>query len=163
MPGIQPTVDTPMLEWAIPTSGNRSQAASTLSRFMSGSPMPMKTARFTGSLRRKCRAWSRISEAVRLRPKRIVPVAQNVQVRGQPDCEETQTDRRPSRNRISTASTGRPSRVCSSALTVPSPERASRLSSSDENGTRSASSSVESGTDPANRSRRPAGRLVISA
>ncbi len=97
MPGIQPTVDTPMLEWAIPTSGKRSQAASTLSRFMSGSPMPMKTAWFTGSLRRKCRAWSRISEAVRLRPKRIVPVAQNVQVRGQPDWLDTHSERRPSR------------------------------------------------------------------
>jgi hypothetical protein len=97
MPGIQPTVDTPMLECAIPMSGNRSHAASTLSRFMSGSPMPMNTAWFTASLRRKCRAWSRISEAVRLRPKRIVPVAQKVQVRGQPDWLDTHSERRPSR------------------------------------------------------------------
>ena len=48
-------------------------------------------------MRRKCRTWSRISEAVRLRPKLIGPVAQNVHVSGQPDCEETQTERRPSR------------------------------------------------------------------
>ena len=48
-------------------------------------------------MRRKCSTWSRISEAVRLRPNLIVPVAQNVHVSGQPDCEETQTERRPSR------------------------------------------------------------------
>ena len=81
----------------MPMSGRRAQAASTLSRFMSGSPMPMNTAWFTGSSRRKCRAWSRISDAVRLRPKRIVPVAQKVQVSGQPDWLETQSERRPSR------------------------------------------------------------------
>ena len=86
-----------MFEWAIPMSGKRSQAARTLSRFMSGSPMPMNTAWFTASLRRKCSAWSRISEAVRLRPKRIVPVAQNVHVSGQPDWLDTHNDRRPSR------------------------------------------------------------------
>jgi hypothetical protein len=38
-----------------------------------------------------------ISEAVRFRPKRIVPVAQNVHVSGQPDWAERQRDRRPSR------------------------------------------------------------------
>ena len=38
-----------------------------------------------------------ISEALRLRAKRIEPVAQNVQVSGQPDCDDTQIDRRPSR------------------------------------------------------------------
>ena len=48
-------------------------------------------------MRRKCRTWSRISAAVRLRPNFILPVAQNVQVSGQPDCEETQIERRPSR------------------------------------------------------------------
>ena len=36
-------------------------------------------------LRRKWSAWSRISAAVRLRPNFIAPVAQNVQVSGQPD------------------------------------------------------------------------------
>ena len=39
-----------------------------------------------------------------MRRKRIWPVAQNVHVSGQPDCDETQTERRPSRKRISTAS-----------------------------------------------------------
>jgi hypothetical protein len=97
MPGIQPTVDTPMLECAIPMSGSRSQAARTLSRFISGSPMPMNTAWFTASLRRKWSAWSRISDAVRFRPKRMVPVAQNVQVSGQPDWLDTHSERRPSR------------------------------------------------------------------
>ena len=97
IPGIQPTVEMPMFECAIPTSGKRSHAARTLSRFMSGSPMPMKTAWLTGSFLRKWSAWSRISDAVRLRPKRIVPVAQNVQVSGQPDWLDTQRERRPSR------------------------------------------------------------------
>ena len=57
---------------------------------------------------------------MRLRPNAIEPVAQNVHVSGQPDCEETQTERRPSRYRISTASTGWPSAVRKSVLTVPS-------------------------------------------
>ena len=59
--------------------------------------MPMNTWWLSGSMRRKCSTWSRISEAVRLRPNLIVPVAQNEQVSGQPDCEETHTERRPSR------------------------------------------------------------------
>ena len=62
-----------------------------------GSPMPMKTAWSTSVSRRKWSAWSRISEAVRLRPNAIAPVAQNVQVSGQPDWEERQSERRPSR------------------------------------------------------------------
>jgi hypothetical protein len=57
----------------------------------------MKTTWSIGSARRKWSAWSRISLAVRFRRKRIFPVAQNVQVRGQPDCDEMQTERRPSR------------------------------------------------------------------
>ena len=57
--------------------------------------MPMKTAWSTGSMRRKCSAWSRISEAVRLRPNFIVPVAQNVHVSGQPDCDDRHSERRP--------------------------------------------------------------------
>jgi hypothetical protein len=40
----------------MPTSGKRSQAAITLSRFISGSPMPMKTAWSTPIVRRKCSA-----------------------------------------------------------------------------------------------------------
>ena len=69
----------------IPRSGRRRAAASTSSRFSIGSPIPMNTAWPTGSARRKCSAWSRISDAVRLRPNAICPVAQNVQVSGQPD------------------------------------------------------------------------------
>jgi hypothetical protein len=38
-----------------------------------------------------------ISEALRLRAKRMRPVAQNVQSSGQPDCELTQIERRRSR------------------------------------------------------------------
>ena len=57
----------------------------------------MNTRWFTGSMRRKWSTWSRISEAVRLRPNTIDPVAQNVHVSGQPDCDETQIERRPSR------------------------------------------------------------------
>ncbi len=48
-------------------------------------------------MRRKWSTWSRISDAVRLRPNAIEPVAQNVHVSGQPDCDETQIERRPSR------------------------------------------------------------------
>ena len=97
MPGIQPTVEIAVCEVAMPTSGRRRQAASTLSRFISGSPMPMNTTWLTSSLRRKCSAWSRISEVVRLRPNFIVPVAQKVHVSGQPDWLERQIERRPSR------------------------------------------------------------------
>jgi hypothetical protein len=96
MPGIQPTVEIAVRRWLMPISGSRSQAASTLSTLMSGSPMPMKTAWSTGSLRRKCSAWSRISLVVRLRPNFIAPVAQKVQVSGQPDWELRQSERRPS-------------------------------------------------------------------
>jgi hypothetical protein len=112
----------------------------------------MNTQCVMGSARRKCSAWSSISDAVRLRPKRIEPVAQNVQVSGQPDCEERHTDRRPSRNRISTASTGWPSAVRKSALTVPSRARDSVTSSTDENAISSSS-----------RRRRATGRSVISS
>ena len=62
--------------------------------------MPMNTQWLIGvasPARRKCRAWSTISEAVRLRANFMRPVAQNVQVSGQPDCEERQIERRPSR------------------------------------------------------------------
>jgi hypothetical protein len=112
----------------------------------------MKTQWSTGSMRRKCSAWSRISLAVRLRPNFIVPVAQKLQVSGQPDCELTHSDRRPSAKRISTASIARLSWVLNRALTVPSRETASRWSASDENGTRSASCS-----------RNAAGRSVIAS
>jgi hypothetical protein len=96
MPGIQPTVEIAVRRWVMPMLGSRRQAASTWSRFIIGSPMPMKTAWSTASMRRKCSAWSRISDAVRLRPNFIAPVAQKVQVSGQPDWEERQSERRPS-------------------------------------------------------------------
>jgi hypothetical protein len=57
----------------------------------------MKTAWFTSSRRRKWSAWSTISYGVKFRPKRIVPVAQNVHVSGQPDWAERQSERRPTR------------------------------------------------------------------
>jgi hypothetical protein len=101
----------------------------------------MNTQWSSGSRRRKCSAWSRISAAVRFRPKRICPVAQNEHVSGQPDCDDTQIDRRPSPKRIRTASTGLPSDVRKSAFTVPSRETASRSSASVEKGTLSASAS----------------------
>ena len=97
IPGTQPTVEIAVRRLVTPRSGSRSQAASTLSMFIVGSPMPMKTTWSIASTRRKWSAWSRISSAVRLRPNFILPVAQKVQVSGQPDCEETQTERRPSR------------------------------------------------------------------
>ena len=43
IPGIQPTVEIAVRRCVIPTSGSRAHAASTLSRFIIGSPMPMKT------------------------------------------------------------------------------------------------------------------------
>ena len=136
---------------------------STASRFSSGSPIPMNTQWSTRSSRRKCSAWSRISEVVRLRANRIAPVAQKVQVSGQPDCEERQIERRPPpsrrvpppgefRYRISTASSGRPSAVANSAFTVPSRALSSRRTSRLENGTSRASAS-----------RSACGRLVIAS
>ena len=80
----------------------------------------------------------------------ILPVAQNVHVSGQPDCEETQIERRPSRYRISTASIGRPSAVWNSALTVPSLAWAS-----------SVRARLENGSSRASVSRSACGRFVI--
>ena len=97
IPGIQPTVEIAVRRCVIPISGSRSAAARTASMFIIGSPIPMKTRWLSVARRRKWRTWSTISSVVRLRPKRIEPVAQNVHVSGQPDWEETQTERRPSR------------------------------------------------------------------
>ena len=80
----------------MPTSGRYAIDAITLSKLISGSPMPMKTQWLISSLRRKWSAWSRISNGVRLRPNFIWPVAQKVHVSGQPDWELTQIERRPS-------------------------------------------------------------------
>ena len=52
----------------MPTSGSRRQAASTLSRFISGSPMPMNTQWSTSVMRRKWSAWSRISDGGQVAP-----------------------------------------------------------------------------------------------
>ena len=41
MPGTQPTVEMPVRRCVIPTSGSFRVAASTWSRFIIGSPMPM--------------------------------------------------------------------------------------------------------------------------
>jgi hypothetical protein len=46
-------------------------------------------------MRLKWSACSTISDAVRLRAKLILPVAQKVQVNGQPDWDETQIELRP--------------------------------------------------------------------
>ena len=100
MPGIQPTVETVVRRCVMPTSGSRRQAPSTASRFIIGSPIPMNTRWSTSSMRRKCSTWSRISDAVRLRPYFIAPVAQNVHVSGQPDCEDRHSERRPSRGAV---------------------------------------------------------------
>ena len=97
IPGIQPTVEIAVRRCVMPMSGRRRQASRTASRFIIGSPMPMNTQWSIASSRRKWSAWSTISAAVRLRPNFIWPVAQKVQVSGQPDCEDTQIDRRPSR------------------------------------------------------------------
>ncbi len=96
IPGIQPTVEIAVRRCVTPRSGRRSQATSTLSRFIIGSPMPMKMTFVTVERRLKYSAWSRISPAVRFRANFIFPVAQNVHVRGQPTCEERHTDPRPS-------------------------------------------------------------------
>ena len=97
MPGIQPTVEIAVRRLVMPSSGSSVQASSTASRFIIGSPMPMKTAWSSSPRRRKCSAWSTISSALRLPAKRIRPVAQKLQVSGQPDCDERQSERRPSR------------------------------------------------------------------
>ncbi len=151
-PGSQPTVEIVVRRCVMPRSGSRRAAARTLSRLSIGSPIPMKTAWSTASTRRKWSAWSRISHGVRLRPNAIAPVAQNVQVSGHPDCEDRQSERRPSRYRIRTASTGCPSCVRNSVFTVPS--RDSRCVST---------TNVENGTSAARVSRRRAGRFVIAS
>ena len=88
-----------------------------------GSPIPMKTAVVDLLDAAEVERLVEDLRGVRFRPKRIDPVAQNVHVSGQPDWDERQRERRPSRYRMSTASTGWPSAVRKSALTVPSRER----------------------------------------
>ena len=97
MPGSQPTVETVVRRWVMPTSGSRRAASSTSSTFIIGSPMPMKTSvvdRLDAA--EVQRLVEDLARRVRLRPNFIVPVAQNVQVSGQPDCDDRQSERRPS-------------------------------------------------------------------
>ena len=49
-PGIQPTVEIVVRRCVIPMSGSRRAAASTSSKLRNGSPIPMKTRWFTGSM-----------------------------------------------------------------------------------------------------------------
>ena len=72
-------------------------ARTTLSKFNSGSPMPIITTlvrrRFCAGTLPKWRAvtqtWPMISAVVRLRLKPCVAVEQNVQLRPQPTCDDT--------------------------------------------------------------------------
>ena len=136
MPGIQPTVEIAVRRWVIPRSGSRSQAASTLSRFIIGSPMPMNTqwsdaARCAGS-----------AAPGRGSPRRS-GCGRSSSCRWRRTCtsagSRTARTRRSSAGRRGSASARpRPGarRPCAnSALTVPSRACASRSSSSVENGT----------------------------
>ena len=72
----------------------RAIAASTASRFASGSPMPWNTTPWTrprGRRARTTRTCSTISHAARLRARPSRPVAQNAQASAQPTCELTHT------------------------------------------------------------------------
>ena len=64
---------------------------------MNGSPIPMNTAWFDGL---DAAEVERLVEDLRrgqVAAEAHAPVAQNVHVSGQPDCDETQIERRPSR------------------------------------------------------------------
>ena len=88
-PGSQPTVEIVVRRWVIPTSAGatRRQDGVRIQERLAHAHVHGVVHR---SARRKWRAWSRISEAVRFRPNCIAPVAQNVHVSGHPDCEERQ-------------------------------------------------------------------------
>lgn len=97
---LMPQVETVMRrgEKSIPLSWFSISRARVVSRRLSrGSPMPMKTRlrimgwsmRLSPSRIRATRTWLRISPAVMLRIKPIVPVLQNVQPIAQPICEDT--------------------------------------------------------------------------
>ena len=124
----------------MPRAGSRPQASSTASKFISGSPMPMKTAWLVWPLRRVSTPASRISHGGRFPTKRIEPVAQNVQVSGQPDWELRGTPPPPVAVAHQHRLDRQPSWVRNRALTVPSLERDSRSRARLENGTRSDSS-----------------------
>ena len=122
-------------EKSIPLSWFSISRARVVSRRLSrGSPMPMKTRlriigwsmRLSPSRIRATRTWLRISPAVMLRIKPIVPVLQNVQPIAQPICEDTHWAIRtepscPVLGRM-TVSTNAPSRSRSNSFSVPSDE-----------------------------------------
>ena len=62
-----------------------------------GSPIPMKTAWSTSLDAAEVECLIEDLRDGQFLPKRIAPVAQNVHVSGQPDWDERQSDRRPSR------------------------------------------------------------------
>ena len=167
MPGTQPAVEIAMLRAPSPkpsASLARWQKPSTSSTFCSGSPMPISTTlpmrcpspRASRAAHSSC---SKISPRVRSRPRPMAPVAQNVQPSAQPDCDDTQTVRRSRPCRISTVSSGKPSRVRKLALIVPSAASCVVSSSSSANGTvasrcsRSARDSVVTSSHEVTRSR----------
>ena len=96
-PGSQPTVEIVVRRCVTPSSGRRAR------RFEHGVEVHHRLAHAHEDDvvdRLDAAEVERLVEdlaAVRLRPNRIWPVAQNVHVSGQPDCDETQTERRPSR------------------------------------------------------------------
>ena len=94
-PRTQPTVEIAVRRWVIPMSGSRRHASSTASRFI-GSPIPMNAVVDGIEPPEVERLVDDLSRG-QVAPELHLPVAQNVQVRGQPDCDETQIDRRPSR------------------------------------------------------------------
>ena len=151
MPGTQPTVEMPCGGGVMPMSGSRSQAASTSSRFIIGSPMPMNTR------------WSSGLHAAEVQ--RLVEDLRGGQVarrtsssRSRRTCtsagSRTARRRRPSGGRRGSASApprpGGRRRSWNSALTVPS--RGVRLAH--------AASSVENGTLARPARSRSAGRQV---
>ena len=125
MPGTQPAVEIAVRRGPMPRPGRARTAVRTASRFISGSPIPIRAALLrplTGrpsrpaepgsatadeeperlpsvelTARKKNSACSTISQALRLRLKPIWPLAQKEHLSGQPDWVEMQTERRPSR------------------------------------------------------------------
>ncbi len=159
MPGTQPTVEMAMRRAEMPMPSGWlivPQASSTASRFCIGSPMPMKTtlvsrAPCDSDSRPARTTWSTISDAVRLRPGPIAPVAQNLHPSAQPTWLDTHTVRRPSACAIRTASTTAPSTARRPHFTVPS-----------RDSTRASGVRAQNGSDSSRRSRSAAGSVLTS-
>ena len=116
------------------SSRNTDSAVTTLSKFASGSPIPIITTFVIGarpcatqgallpsasSVRLACQSWPMISAAVRLRLKPCLPVEQKAQSSAQPACDEMHSVPRSSSG-MYTASTALPRSTSSSHLRVPS-------------------------------------------